>query len=148
MQSHRSLHYTHVVTIVVPPPSQSPPPSMFRSGGHQHAQHVMMSKSYFMVNVWFELEASGSADSHTLWQRPFVPPWSVVQRRPLSFSLFFFRSTKHSLHPSPNLPLCTYPKRPNVHTLRWMILQTLTFSTQANSRIHFGIRLALLNSLA
>lgn len=74
MQSHRSLHYTHVVTIVVPPLSQSPPPSMFRSGGHQHAQHVMMSKSYFMVNVWFELEASGSADSHTLWQRPFVPP--------------------------------------------------------------------------
>lgn len=54
------LYNPHVVKIAA-----SPPPNVFRSGGHQHAQRVMMSKSYFMVNVWLELEASRRSDSHT-----------------------------------------------------------------------------------
>lgn len=57
---HLLLCNTRMVKIAA-----SPPPSEFRSGGHQHAQRVMMSKSYFMVNVWLELEASRRSDSHT-----------------------------------------------------------------------------------
>lgn len=58
---HLSLYNTYMVKKI----AASPPPSMFRSRGHQHAQRVMMSKSYFMVNVWLELEASRRSDSHT-----------------------------------------------------------------------------------
>lgn len=113
---------------------------MFRRGGHQHAQHVMMSKSYFMVNVWFELEASGSADSHTQAQSLCS---TLICGAEETVSLFLSWSATHSFHPFPTLLLCIYSRYPDVHTPRWMILETLTVSTYL-AHAHFSIRLALL----